>query len=74
MSQDPKKRPQKPMAASDVAHEGLSALVRGEATWVAGRANRIMTSLMSRKAMTKLMGRMMLGMFGAKLPVPEVGR
>jgi short-subunit dehydrogenase len=55
-----------PMFASDAAHEGLSALMRGAPTWIAGRPNRIMAAMLSRKAGTKLMGKMMTKLFAVK--------
>jgi len=58
-----KKLPMAPMSSDATAYEGLSALMRGEPTWVAGRMNRIMTKLMSRHAGSKLMGSMMRKLF-----------
>ncbi|GLQ19041.1 SDR family NAD(P)-dependent oxidoreductase [Maritalea porphyrae] len=61
-----KKLPMKPMSAHATALEGLSALMRGEPSWVAGRANRIMAKLLPRRLASKMMGAMMGKILGAQ--------
>jgi hypothetical protein len=70
MAKNPNKRPKGAMSADAVAHEGLQALVRGDSTHIAGRMNRLMSLAMSRKAMSKLMGKMMAGMFDIRAETP----
>jgi short-subunit dehydrogenase len=58
MGVDPSEMPMKPMSAERCAAEGLSALARNQATYVAGRMNRILAKLMPRSVATSMMGAM----------------
>lgn len=55
--------PMRPMSASRTAFEGLNAAMRGQPSWVAGRLNRVMARLMSRRMASVLMGSMMGRLF-----------
>jgi short-subunit dehydrogenase len=51
--------PMKPMSVEQCVAEGLAALNANRATHIAGRMNRIMTTLLPRSVMRKMMGSML---------------
>jgi short-subunit dehydrogenase len=58
MGVDPSDMPMRPMSAERCAAEGLGALARNRATYVAGRMNRIMAKILPRSVATSMMGAM----------------
>ena len=50
--------PMRPMSTERCVAEGLAALASGTATRVAGRMNRVMTTLMPRSLTVKMLGDM----------------
>jgi hypothetical protein len=70
MMTNPETRPKGAMTPDAVARESLTAFVAGKPTWVAGRMNRLVSRVLSRKAMSKLMGTMLARAFGATHSLP----
>jgi short-subunit dehydrogenase len=56
----PEAMPMKPMSVEQCAREGLEALAKNRATWLSGRTNRVMRTLMPRALSRALMGRMLI--------------
>jgi short-subunit dehydrogenase len=71
MGVDPSEMPMKPMSAERCAAEGLTALARNRATYVAGRMNRIIAKLMPRSVATSMMGAMIGKKFARKALVAQ---
>jgi hypothetical protein len=58
MGVDPSEMPMKPLSAERCAAEGIGALSRNRAAFVAGGMNRLMARLMPRSVATTMMGNM----------------